>query len=101
MINLSADDRGRLVKRGLGLSYFTIAYNTIEAIIAFFAGLVSGSVALIGFGHDRAIEVTSSGASQWRLRSDLDPEKRKRVERVTHRIIGWSFLLLGIYIVFG
>ena len=93
-------DRPALVRRGLKLSYFTIAYNTMEAVVAFTAGLVSGSVALVGFGVDSAIEVTSSGASQWRLRRDLNEERRHRVEAVTHRIIGWSFLVLALYVTF-
>jgi len=47
---------------------------------------------------DSAIEVTASIAAQWRLRSDLDPGRRERVERVTHRVIGGSFLALAAYI---
>lgn len=41
------------------------------------------------------IEVTASGAAQWRLRADLEPVRRARVERSTLRIIGWSFLALA------
>lgn len=62
------------------------------------AGLVSGSVALLGFGVDSGIEVTASVAAQWRLGADLDPELRERVERITHRIIGASFLALALYV---
>ena len=63
------------------------------------AGLVSGSVALLGFGLDSVIEVTASGAAQWRLRADLDTSRRERVERTTLRIIGWSFLALAAYVI--
>jgi divalent metal cation (Fe/Co/Zn/Cd) transporter len=45
------------------------------------------------------IEVTASGAAQWRLRADLDPVRRARAERTTLRIIGWSFLALAAYVV--
>jgi divalent metal cation (Fe/Co/Zn/Cd) transporter len=90
--------RPALVRRGLWLNYLTIGYNTIEAIVSLVAGLVAGSVALIGFGVDSGIEVTASIAAQWRLRSDLDPERRERVERITHRIIGGSFLALAAYV---
>jgi divalent metal cation (Fe/Co/Zn/Cd) transporter len=90
--------RPALVRRGLWLNYITIAYNTLEAVVSVAAGLVAGSVALVGFGVDSAIEVTASIAAQWRLRSDLDPEHRKRVERVTYRVIGGSFLALAAYI---
>jgi divalent metal cation (Fe/Co/Zn/Cd) transporter len=90
--------RPALVRRGLRLNWLTIAYNTAEAVIALAAGLVAGSVALVGFGVDSAIEVTASAAAQWRLRADLDLERRERVERVTHRIIGVCFLALALYV---
>lgn len=91
--------RPALVRRGLALNYITIGYNVVEAIVAIVAGVVSGSVALLGFGLDSVIEVTASGAAQWRLRADLEIERRERVERTTHRVIGWSFLALAVYVV--
>jgi divalent metal cation (Fe/Co/Zn/Cd) transporter len=90
--------RPTLVRRGLQLNYLTIAYNTVEAIVSLAAGLVAGSVALVGFGVDSGIEVTASAAAQWRLRADLDPVRRERVEQVTRRIIGVSFLALAAYV---
>jgi divalent metal cation (Fe/Co/Zn/Cd) transporter len=68
--------------------------------VALGAGFVAGSVALVGFGLDSVIEVTASGAAQWRLRADLDAARRERVERTTLRIIGWSFLALAAYVVY-
>lgn len=59
--------RAALVQRGLRLNYLTISYNVLEAVVAITAGVVSGSVALLGFGIDSVIEVTASGAAQWRL----------------------------------
>jgi len=91
-------DRAALVRRGLRLSYLGIGYNVLEAVVAVGAGLVAGSVALVGFGFDSVIEVTASVAAQWRLRSDLDLHRRERVERRTARIIGWSFLALALYV---
>ena len=90
--------RAALVQRGLALNWLTIAYNVVEAVVALGAGIVSGSVALVGFGLDSVIEVTASGAAQWRLRADLDVARRERVERTTLRIIGWSFLALAAYV---
>ena len=90
--------RTALVQRGLALNYLTIGYNVVEAIVALGAGLVSSSVALVGFGLDSVIEVLASGAAQWRLRADLDAGRRERVERTTLRIIGWSFLALAAYV---
>ncbi|MEO6526362.1 MAG: cation transporter [Gemmatimonadaceae bacterium] len=92
--------RRSLVRRGLALNYATIGYNSLEAIVALVAGAVSGSVALVGFGLDSVIEVTASGAAQWRLRADVRPEQRERAERLSLRIIGWSFLVLGAYVAY-
>ena len=91
--------RPALVRRGLALNWLTIGYNVVEAVVAIGAGVVSGSVALLGFGLDSVIEVTASGAAQWRLRADLDPVRRAHAERTTLRIIGWSFLALAAYVV--
>ena len=91
--------RERLVRRGLWLNYATIAYNCAEAAAALVVGWMAGSVALLSFGIDSVIEVTASGAAQWRLRRDIDRARRDRVERITRRIIGWSFLALAAYVV--
>jgi divalent metal cation (Fe/Co/Zn/Cd) transporter len=48
---------------------------------------------------DSGIEVTASVAAQWRLRADIDPARRERVERVSRRVIGISFLVLAAYVV--
>lgn len=90
--------RAALVRRGLLLNYATIAYNCVEAIVALVSGFLAGSVALVSFGFDSVIEVTASGAGQWRLRADVDPVRRARVERISHRIIGWSFVALAVYV---
>jgi divalent metal cation (Fe/Co/Zn/Cd) transporter len=88
----------RLVRRGLLLNYATIAYNSLEAIVALVTGFLAGSVALVGFGIDSVIELTASGAAQWRLRANLDPARRHQVERTTLHIIGWSFIALAVYV---
>lgn len=93
-------ERARLIRRGLWLNYLTIGYNAVEAVLSITAGVVAGSVALVGFGVDSVIEVTASGAAQWRLRADWDPMRRERVERLTHRVIGASFLALAGYVAY-
>lgn len=59
---------------------------------------MAGSVALVGFGIDSAIEVTSALAARWRLGRDFDEAGRERVELIAHRIIGWCFVLLSVYV---
>jgi divalent metal cation (Fe/Co/Zn/Cd) transporter len=95
-----AASRPALVRRGLQLNYLTIAYNTVEAIVSLAAGLAAGSIALIGFGVDSIIEVTASLIAQWRLRADLNPVRRERVEHLTVRIIGGTFLALAGYVAY-
>jgi divalent metal cation (Fe/Co/Zn/Cd) transporter len=90
--------RASLVRRGRRLEYFTIAYNSLEGLIALVAGLIAGSIALVGFGFDSLIEVTSGAALVWRLHSDADEAKRERVEAITLRIVGVCFLLLAAYV---
>jgi divalent metal cation (Fe/Co/Zn/Cd) transporter len=87
-----------LVRRGLQLSYATLAYNCLEGIIAILAGLAAGSIALVGFGADSLIEVTASLTAIWRLRSDSDVGRRERSERISLRIIGTLFLGLATYV---
>jgi divalent metal cation (Fe/Co/Zn/Cd) transporter len=94
----SASDRAKYVKRGLNLEYATIVYNSLEGLIALIAGVFAGSIALVGFGVDSVIEVTSGFGLVWRLHSDWDQTKRERVERLSLRIVGFCFLALAIYV---
>lgn len=87
-----------LVQRGRRLEYFTILYNSLEGVISIGAGLMASSIALIGFGFDSVIEVTSAGALLWRLHTDLDEEQRERVEAISLRIVGVCFLALAAYV---
>ena len=91
-------ERAALVRRGQLLSRMTLGYNTLEGAAAVVAGALAGSVSLIGFGIDSLIEVTSSGASLWRLHSDHDDQRREHSERIALRIIGLCFLALAFYI---
>lgn len=69
-------------------------------MIAIGAGLVAGSIALVGFGFDSLIEVTSGAVLLWRLSADLDEARRERVEAISLRIVGVCFLLLAIYVTY-
>lgn len=93
-------DRPALIRRGKQLEYATIGYNSLEGIIAIAAGLIAGSVALVGFGFDSVIEVISGATLLWRLYADVDEERRELVEQRALKIVGWSFLLLAAYVTF-
>jgi Co/Zn/Cd efflux system component len=72
----------------------TITYNLIEAVVALWAGGVADSSALIGFGLDSVIEVTSALALSWQF-SAKDPERR---EHLTLRIMAISFFALAAFV---
>lgn len=96
----SNSHRRALIRRGIVLSYATIIYNSLEAIGSLIAGILAGSVALVGFGFDSVIEVTASVAAQWRLRSDLVADRREHVEVMTMRIVGACFIGLALYVTY-
>src|SRR5712664_3790057 len=93
-----AEERLAAARRGRVLQYLSIAWNSAECVVALLAGFLAGSVALVGFGLDSALEVTSSLAALWRLRWDADEERREQAERRTLRVIGACFLLLAAYV---
>ncbi len=92
--------RAGVARRGRALQWLTIAWNSLEFVVALVAGFVAGSVALVGFGVDSAIEVASSLAALWRLHHDADEARRERSERRALRVIGVCFLLLAAYIMY-
>ena len=56
-------------RRGRRLEYFTLGWNLTEAIVGIGAGVVAGSIALVGFGVDSIIESFSGASLLWRLQS--------------------------------
>lgn len=91
-------DRISQVRRGLRLEYLTLVWNSLEAIIAIVSGLLAGSIALVGFGFDSIVECLSGAVLVWRLRTDADIHRRERVEEISLRLVGLSFLALAAYV---
>jgi len=90
-------ERQALLARGRKLEYLTIAWNSFEAVVALLAGVLSGSIALVGFGLDSVIETISAVILLWRLGAARNSERR---ERVAQRLVGACFILLAAYIGF-
>ena len=88
-----------LAHRGRQLEYFTIGYNSLEGAASIIAGVIAGSIALVGFGFDSLIEVTSGAALLWRLRAGLTGEQGERAERIALRIVGACFLIIAAYVI--
>lgn len=91
---VSPERRAILARRIRWFVAATITYNVIEAIIALTEGTRVSSSALIGFGLDSVIEVSSAAAVAWQF-SGRDPEAR---EKVALRIIAFSFFALAAYV---
>ncbi|MFI9586555.1 cation transporter [Streptomyces sp. NPDC052236] len=77
----------------------TITYNVIEAVVAITAGTIASSTALIGFGLDSVIEVSSAAAVAWQF-SAREQAVREVREKTTLRIIAVSFFVLAAYVTF-
>ena len=91
-------DRQAIARRGKHLEYFTIAWNTLEGLIAVIAGALAGSISLVGFGIDSFIEVTSGSVLLWRMAVDADLHRREQNEKLSLRIVGACFLALAAYV---
>ncbi|TQN43684.1 cation efflux family protein [Blastococcus colisei] len=93
---LTSAERTRLGRRARMLAGASVAYNIVEAVIAVAAGIAAGSVALIGFGLDSVVEVSSGLIILWQFGHRL-PETR---ERRALRLMAFAFFALAGYVVF-
>jgi divalent metal cation (Fe/Co/Zn/Cd) transporter len=78
------------------LESLTVGWNTLEAAVALAAGLVAGSIALVGFGLDSVIETASGLAVLWRFRQSGPAETTAEIRAV--KFVGVTFFALAIYV---
>lgn len=83
-----------LRQRATRLAWFTVGWDAIEGIVAVTAGVLAGSIALVGFGIDSSIEVFAAGVVVWQLKK---PEDEGR-QRLALRLIGTTFFALAAYV---
>jgi cation diffusion facilitator family transporter len=103
MAVLTPARREKLHRRGLRLEWFTVAWNVIEAVVAIGAGLIVGSVALVGFGVDSGLEVISAVALLWRLYRagpNASAEEHGEAEKRALYLVAATFFLLAAYILY-
>ena len=93
---LGSAERDRLIRRAKALSWLSLAYMTAEGAIAVTAAILAGSVALLGFGLDSAIEALASVIVIWRFTGSR--RLSKDAERHAERLVAISFFLLAPYI---
>jgi divalent metal cation (Fe/Co/Zn/Cd) transporter len=101
VVALPIERRVALHRRALWLEYFTIGWNVVEAVVAIGAGIIAGSVALIGFGADSAIEVISAVGLLWRLRKAgpyAPVSEESAAEKRALYVVAITFFLLAISI---
>ncbi|WP_036337436.1 MULTISPECIES: cation diffusion facilitator family transporter [Modestobacter] len=91
---LPVTERARLGRRARLLAGVSVSYNAVEAVVAITAGLVAGSVALVGFGADSIIEVSSGLIVLWQFSHRL-PETR---ERAAQRAMAVAFAALAVVV---
>lgn len=92
-MNDQSNDKEVLRKRGLKLAWFIVGWDVIEGVVAVTAGIIAGSIALIGFGIDSAIEVFAALIVIWQLRKASD-ERYK----IALRLIAITFFILAAYV---
>lgn len=90
---LEATSRPQWERRARQLAWFTIAYNVAEGVAAVSAGMVAGSLALVGFGIDSSIEVFAAVVVLWRMQG-LAEEREERALK----LIAVSFFALAAYV---
>jgi len=86
------------VRRARWLNAATIGWNGLEGIIAVLAGVAAGSVSLVGFGVDSAIEVSAALVLTWRLRQERREGCTQDADARATKVIAVSFGVLGAYV---
>jgi len=89
-------------QKGLVAEYFTVGWNVVEGVIAIGAGIVAGSIALVGFGLDSYIEVASGSVLIWRLRKHgfSNEEEESAAESKAIFFVGITFFVLALYVIY-
>lgn len=98
----TAGTRNENLRVGVSVEWVTIAWMVIEIAVSIGAALASGSIALMAFGLDSGIELISAGVLLWRLgleRRGGDEERIEGAEQRAAGIVGWTLMLLAIYVV--
>lgn len=91
-------DRTVAVRRARWLNAATIGWNAVEGVVAVSAGVAAGSVSLVGFGFDSAIEVSAALVLTWRLHQERKGGCMQPSDHRATRAIAVSFLVLAAYV---
>ena len=97
-VTISTHREEALARRVRWLVTATITYNVVEAVVALAAGAIASSIALLGFGLDSVVEVTSAAAVAWQFAA-RDHGRRQARERTALRLIAVSFFALAVFVI--
>lgn len=97
---MASESKPALVKKALILEWTLIVYNILEAVASITFGILAGSIALVGFGLDSVIEVSSAGILVWRLSHRGTEAEETEKEKKALLFVGITFFLLAIYILY-
>lgn len=97
-IRLGPGERAAAVARARLLNRFSLTWNAAECVIALMAGIAAGSVSLIGFGIDSAIEVSAAVILAWRLHQERRGGCMAAYDRTATRLIAVAFVALAAYV---
>ena len=95
-----AGPRAQAVRRAVALNRLTLGWNVAEAIVSLTAAAIAGSVGLLAFGLDSAVEVSASGILAWRLQQEKRGGCSQASDRRAQRAIAVSFAALAAYVAF-
>jgi len=95
----------KLHKRALLLSYLTVGYNILEGLVSILAGILAGSIALVGFGLDSFVESLSGGIMIWRFSKSAQADKiseaeEEKVEKKATKLVAYTFFILAAYVLY-
>ena len=102
MTELAIGDRRRWLERSKHLQWLTVGWNAVEAVIAITAAIAAGSVALMAFGLDSIVEMSSGLVILWRIGAEHRARSAKQIDRVeknARRAVSVTLYVLGAFIV--
>jgi divalent metal cation (Fe/Co/Zn/Cd) transporter len=97
-IRLAPGERAAAVARARLLNRFSLTWNVAECVVALVAGIAAGSVSLVGFGIDSAIEVSAALILAWRLHQERRAGCMAAYDRTATRLIALAFVALAGYV---
>src|SRR6202049_1800197 len=96
---VNARNRADSLRWAVRLSVASVMWNAVAGLPATVAGVLAGSLALLGFGLDSVVDGAASCMLIWRFQSeDRNPARAAEVEHRAARLVGVALLLIGLYV---